>query len=240
MALNITKGGGKSLAPKIFLYGPTGIGKTTFAVGCPKPIIFDFDGGAGRYNVPTTTVSSVDELLDALTELQEMEYRTIVIDTLEALERMIFAEICREADVDSIEQAFGGFNKGYIAAGERMSRILDLLTALIPLRKMPVILGQAEVRKVSDPEGDYTAFSPRANKHISTKVLEWADIVLFATREQSAATGSGKRIMLTAPTKRGFAKSRLPLPEQVDLSFAPIAAALKQPKAVNEEEHAGF
>ena len=238
--IHITKGG-KPLAPKIYLYGMSGIGKTTFAVGCPCPLIIDLDGGAGRYSVDIVKVSSSDEILDVLTEVQEMDYRTIVIDTLEALERLIYAEICRKANVDSIEKAFGGYSKGHIAAGETMGTILDALSALLPLRKMPVVLGQADVKKITDPEGEYTQFSPRANKHLSNRVIEWADLVLFATREQSSATGSGKRVMFTAPTKRAIAKSRLPLPEQVELSFVPIAAALKQSKAVNEEEeHGGF
>jgi hypothetical protein len=70
-------------------------------------------------------------------------------------------------------------------------------------------------------------FVPRANKNVANKVVEWADIVGFATREHSAATGSGNRVIFTAPTKRATAKSRLALEERMELSFAPIAEALK-------------
>jgi hypothetical protein len=218
----------------------SGIGKTSFAVGCPNPLIIDLDGGAERYNVDIIKPSSSDEILDVLTEVREMDYRTIVIDTLEALQRLIFAEICCKADVDSIEKAFGGYSKGYVAAGETVGKILDALSALIPSRKMPVVLGQCDVKNVTDPEGEFTMFVPRANKHLTNRVVEWSDLVLFATREQSSATGSGNRIMLTTPTKRAIAKSRLMLPERIDLSFAPLAAALKQTKAANEEEQRGF
>ena len=235
MTLNIIKGG-QSFAPKIYLYGREGIGKTTFVTTCPSPLIIDFDGGAGRYNVDSLKVTSTDELLSVLTELRKAEYRTIAIDTLEALERLIYAEICRKGKTDSIEKYGGGFGKGYVTAGEVMGRILDALSALIPLRKMPVVLGQCEVKSLSDPEGEKSMYIPRANKHLANRVMEWADIVGFATREQSAATGSGNRVMFTTPTTRAVAKSRLTLPERIDLSFTPIAKALKQPKDRPEGE----
>jgi hypothetical protein len=234
MKLNITKGG-KSTAPKIYVYGREGIGKTTFLTGCPNPLIIDFDGGAERYNVDVLKVSSTVELLAALAELRNSDYRTIGIDTLEALERMLYAEICQHAKTDSIEKALGGYGKGYVAAGETFIKILTALSELIAYRKMPVLLGQCEVKTVSDPEGEFAMFVPRANKHLANKAMEWADIVCFATRELSAATGSGERIMFTAPTKRAMAKSRIPLGERIDLSFAPISKALKQKASTNTE-----
>ena len=194
MTLNIIKGG-QSFAPKIYLYGREGIGKTTFVTTCPSPLIIDFDGGAGRYNVDSLKVTSTDELLSVLTELRKAEYRTVAIDTLEALERLIYAEICRKGKTDSIEKYGGGFGKGYVTAGEVMGRILDALSALIPMRKMPVVLGQCEVKSLSDPEGEKSMYIPRANKHLANRVMEWADIVGFATREQSAVTGNGNRVM---------------------------------------------
>ena len=227
MKLNITKGG-KSIAPKIYIYGREGIGKTTFVTSCPNPLIIDFDGGAERYNVDILRVSSTDELLDVLIEIRKTDYRTVAIDTLEALERLIYAEICRKARVDSIEKFGGGYGKGYVLGGETMGRILEALSALLPFRKMPVVLGQCEVKNIADPEGETAMYVPRANKHLANRVMEWADIVGFATREQSAATGTGNRIVFTVPTKRAIAKSRLALPETIALSFAPIGTALKR------------
>ncbi|MDR3182272.1 MAG: ATP-binding protein [Planctomycetaceae bacterium] len=105
--------------------------------------------------------------MNVLAELRTAEYRTIGIDTLEALERMIYSEICRQAKSGSIEKAFGGYGKGYVAAGETTVKILDSLSALIPFRKMPVLLGQCDVKTVSDPEGEFSMFVPRANKNVA-------------------------------------------------------------------------
>jgi hypothetical protein len=77
MKLNITKGG-KSLAPKIYIYGREGIGKTTFLTSCPHPLIIDFDGGAERYNVDVLKVSSTSELLDVLLALQSVSHWSMI------------------------------------------------------------------------------------------------------------------------------------------------------------------
>ena len=225
--LHITKSG-KSRAPKIYLYGREGIGKTTFIKSCPKPLIIDLEGGAERYSVDTAKVSAVWELRRVLLEVKDTNYSTVAIDTLEALERLIYAEICREAKVDSIEYAFGGRGRGYVVAGEKMDLILRTLSELVSLRKMAVILGQCEIKNVIAPEGEFSIYIPRANKKLSNCVMEWSDLMGFATYEHSEETGIGKRVIFTAPTKRAMAKSRLQLPEQINLSFDAIATALKK------------
>jgi len=85
MKLNITRGG-QPAAPKLYVYGREGIGKTTFTAGCPKPLIIDIDGGAERYKADILKVSSVNELLDALSEVRKTSY-TEVDDGHEELPR---------------------------------------------------------------------------------------------------------------------------------------------------------
>jgi len=71
---------------KMLVYGQPGIGKTTIALSSPNPVLFDFDGGVSRINkahqCPTLQVESWEQVLDALTELEQAnDFKTIVVDT---------------------------------------------------------------------------------------------------------------------------------------------------------------
>ena len=71
---------------KMLIYGQPGIGKTTLALSSPNPVLFDFDGGVSRINkahqCPTLEVESWEQVLDALTELEQAnDFKTIVVDT---------------------------------------------------------------------------------------------------------------------------------------------------------------
>ena len=69
------------------IYGQPGIGKTTLACSAPKPILFDFDGGAhridGSHQVDTVPVATWADALEALQEVKAAgEYKTVIIDTI--------------------------------------------------------------------------------------------------------------------------------------------------------------
>jgi phage nucleotide-binding protein len=72
----------------VLIYGPPGIGKTTFGVSAPDAVLFDYDGGVQRINgahqVSTLQPTSWEDTNIALQEIaNEMpEVKTIVIDTV--------------------------------------------------------------------------------------------------------------------------------------------------------------
>ncbi len=110
---NVTSG--RRPAPRrVMLYGTHGIGKSTFASRAPKPIFLQTEDGLGEIDcdkLPLTT--TFDEAMRALSELYtgEHPYRTVVVDSLDWLERLIWAEVCRKRSVESIEDI--GYAKGY-------------------------------------------------------------------------------------------------------------------------------
>jgi hypothetical protein len=112
-------------------------------------------------------------------------YETVVIDSLDWLERMIWDRVCQESGVKSIKKADGGFAKGYTHALTFWREIVDQLNALRAGRGMVVLLiAHAKVEKFEDPEwSPYDRYSPRLHKHAAALVSEWYDAVLFATRK---------------------------------------------------------
>lgn len=72
---------------KALIYGQAGMGKTTFAISSPKPLLFDFDNGVHRVNyqhlqdVDTVQISSYQDFVDVLSNEDLTPYETFVIDT---------------------------------------------------------------------------------------------------------------------------------------------------------------
>jgi hypothetical protein len=72
---------------KALIYGQAGMGKTTFALSAPKPLLFDFDNGVNRVNyahlqdVDTVQIENYQNFLDVLTKEDLSSYETFVIDT---------------------------------------------------------------------------------------------------------------------------------------------------------------
>ena len=122
----------KRQPPRLMIYGPHGVGKTTFACSAVRPILIRTEDGLGTLDTPAFPLAGdFGEVLDALTALRgEHNYRTVVVDSLDWLEPLIWAKVCRDNNVATIEAVGGGFGKGYVAADEQWKRFLDALTAL--------------------------------------------------------------------------------------------------------------
>ena len=166
-----------------------------------------------------------------------------MVDSLDWLERLIWAEVCRKRGVESIEDI--GYAKGYTFALTQWREVLEGLAALRNRRDMMVILlAHCAIEKFENPETDsYDRYVPRLHKHASAVVQEWCDEVLFATyrvhtkqvdegfgRKKAKGVGTGERIVRTAERPAHVAKSRLELPDELPLDFGAYAEFLKPTK----------
>ena len=73
---------------KLFLWGDSGVGKTTLALQFPKPVVIDLEGGADLYgesfDFDVLRASTADEVMDAARWLltHAHPHRTLVIDPI--------------------------------------------------------------------------------------------------------------------------------------------------------------
>ena len=76
---------------RITLYGPEGVGKTSFAAGAPHPVFLTNEDGGALLDIPAIVVDTWGKVRDALTALQreKHDYRTVVLDTVDHLERLL-------------------------------------------------------------------------------------------------------------------------------------------------------
>lgn len=227
---------GLVVAPiKTLVYGPPGVGKSTFAAGAPGAIFIPVEEGSNaidtaRFPRPET----FQDVLDAITVLgtEEHKHKSLVIDTLDALEALIWEKVCADANKTSIEDVGGGWGKGYIAALSEWRLFLSYLERLVAKRQMNVVLvAHAQIKKFANPEGqDYDRYELKLQgRGASALVQEWVDNLLFATFEVIAATdektkrtrgvSTGERIARTVRTGAYEAKNRHRLTDPMPLAW---------------------
>lgn len=225
---------------KVVLYGPEGIGKSTFASQFPDPVFIDTEGGTKRLNVqrlPRPTSWSM--LLDEVKEVRQggVACGTLVIDTADWAEALCIQAICAKAKVDGLEGF--GYGKGYVYAKEEFGRLLDQLEEVVASGRNVVVLAHAQISKFEQPDavGNYDRWGMKTSKQVAPLLREWCDMLLFAnykTVVEKSGSGpnaknkasGGRRVMYTAHHPCWDAKNRFGLPEELPLEYTAIAAVV--------------
>lgn len=230
-----------SLPPRIVVYGTDGIGKSTFAAAAPSPVFIPTVDGVPIAGMPAfPVVSSFPQITDALRSLTRGEhtFRTVVLDSLDAMERLIHAWIATENGKDNIEEI--GYGKGFVFAIEHWETILRELDELRSRRITVVCIAHADIKRFDSPETEpYERYQMKLHKSASALIREWADIVGFANREvvvESTDVGfkkearrgvaTGRRVLYTDERPSHHAKNRYNLPPKLPLTWAALREAL--------------
>jgi len=238
---------------RIIIYGPPGIGKTTMASEAPNPIFIRTEDGLGTLDVPTfPLMTSFSDVIDALYALgrEEHSFQTVVIDSLDWLEPLIWEEVCRRTNVKSIEDL--GYGRGYVEALSEWSKVFECLTALRDYKGMTILmLAHSDVQRIEDPlHPPYDCHTLKLHKKASARVREFADVIGFATQKtitKSEDLGFGQkrvraislneRVLYTTGSAAFMAKNRYGIPEVIPLSFEELEKYLpKIEKPVLKEE----
>ncbi|MDO4549228.1 MAG: ATP-binding protein, partial [Clostridia bacterium] len=201
--MEIIKGRVKT-AIKTVIYGPEGIGKTTFASAFPHPVVFiDTEGGTRHMDVARTPAPTSWAML-----MEQIKYfsghvneaATLVIDTADWAEKLCIEMICARAQVDGLEGF--GYGKGYVYLQEEFGRMLNELTALVDRGVHVVLVAHAQMRKFEQPDemGAYDRWEMKLSKKVAPMVKEWADMVLFANYKTIVVNTDGQGAALPDET----------------------------------------
>lgn len=240
--MQITKGK-RARAQKVVVYGPEGIGKSTFAAQFPEPLFIDTEGSTDNMDVSRLDKPSSYTMLKneiAWVKANPTVCKTLVIDTIDWAESLVIADVCAQHGKKGIEDF--GWGNGYTYTKEEMGRLLNQLGELVDLGINVVLTAHAQMRKFEQPDemGSYDRWELKLGKKTSSQtaplVKEWADMVLFANYKtvvmtadngKKKATG-GQRVLYTQHHPAWDAKNRHGLPEEMPFDYAGIAHIFNQ------------
>lgn len=255
MALAIKTG--SAPAPlRVILQGQEGVGKTTWAAAIPGALFLTCEDGGGVLDYARVVCPTWAELVDAVKSINRdgmpAGYTTIVIDTIDSFERLLWQHLCEQANADSIEGIGGGYGKGYKMATENMAFLSQGLDTIRTRQGVNIVLlAHVHVKAFNDPSGPaYDRYEMRMYKETAALWSSWADAVIFAcfdvtvlktgkkTRDnRSGIVDAGdmekgkatkvSRVVYTSKDAAYDAKNRHNLPEELPMEFAAFATAIR-------------
>ena len=233
MAYSISRGT-KKKPIKAVVFGPEGVGKTTFASKWPKAVFIDVEDGSGHYDVARLPIPQTwNELLDEIIWCSvSNEVGTVVVDTADKAEALCKAYILERDNKESIESY--GYGKGYTILAEEFKKLTACLDVCVENGKNVLVLAHAQIRKFEQPDemGSYDRWELKLEKKCAVIPKEWCDVMLFANyrtdmeKDENGkyhASGGRRRIMYANHTSAYDAKNRLDLPDEMPFDFSEIA-----------------
>ena len=229
--------------PRVVVYGAEGVGKSSLGASAPNPIFIQTEDGlrqidCKKFPLVRTYGDFVQQLKTVTSEKHDFE--TLVVDSLDWLERLVWAEVCAKFNVTHIEKADGGYARGYKHALTHWRDLLEGFDAACDRGMGVILISHAKVEKFVDPDTTaYDRYTLRLDKAADALIVEWADAVLFATKKvrvvtedagfnktrsiaKAVGTDGGERVLRTVGGPACVAKNRYDLPAEIPLSWAAV------------------
>lgn len=191
-----------TIPPRILIYGPEGIGKNTLGLEFPMAFTVDLERGTppGNPVLKADKVPTFDALMEAIGDLIEgnHEFKTVIFDSLDRIEALIFQHLCEANNWKSIEQP--GYGRGYKMALEKWGEFVAAAEYLNENRSVCVVfIAHSEASRFDDPTSQsYSRYGLRLNDKAAGIVKDKCDAILFLNqviniKEQEA--GPNKKIV---------------------------------------------
>ena len=221
----------------VTITGDSGVGKTSLASSCPKPIFIRAEDGLQA--IPESTrpdafplLTSPEDLWEQLKAIihEEHGYNTLIIDSVTALERL-FVQSVVDSDPKKpkgIQQAHGGYGAGREQVATMHARVRKAAGLLGERRGMhTVFVAHADTTRLEPPDGEaYSRYTLRLHEKSMQYYQDDVDLVGFlkletftmGEGERKKAISDGTRVLVTHATAASVSKNRFGITEPITVS----------------------
>lgn len=197
------------------LTGPSKIGKTTTVSQLRNSIGILCEDGARHLDANVfplcTTLADVYEAISTLLR-EPHHYETVWLDSLDWLEPLLHAHVCKANNWANIESA--GYGKGYMATAlEYKEGFLAGINALRAKGMHVILIAHDKIKRVDSPLNDgFDAFQLKLHDRLASLTTEFCDVMGYCNykpiiksvdagfgNKENKAVATGERILhLTA------------------------------------------
>lgn len=222
----------------ITVAGDAGVGKTSFAATFPNPIFIQAEQGmqsiaADHRPDALPAIKTHEGLGDFWADLgslirDEHDYKTLVIDSVTALDSLFIAELL-SGGAKSIAEAGGGYGAGFQIIAAQHQRVRKAAGMLRDRGMNVVFIAHTDTERVDPPDGkEYTRTSLRLHRGSMQPYIDNVDAVALIKlqafskdSERKGGTGkafsTGTRIMTLTTSVAHVSKNRFGITEDLEL-----------------------
>ena len=222
----------------VTLCGDSGMGKTTLAASFPKPIFIRAEDGVQAIpeNLRPDVFPVINEVEDLWNQLkglmnEEHGYKTLVVDSITALERMFIADVIAKDNkkATNIQQAAGGYGAGREAVAIMHQRLRKAAAILAEKKGMhTVFIGHVEISTENPPDDDsFSKYGLRLHAKSMAPYVDDVDVVGFLKLEtftkgdgdRKKAVSDGTRVLIAYATAANVSKNRYNITEPLTVEL---------------------
>jgi len=190
----------KERAEFMLVYGPPGIGKSSLASDFPNVLFADVEDRLGHLDVKSVRIETWEQLIEFLEYAKTCEFKSIALDTLDAIELIIRSKVAQKYGVKDFSDI--PEKQNFAKWEDVFANFRLLVDACVDLRnkgKNVVIVCHSEVKTVNDPMTvPYDRHQPKVQAKPFSLFREKVDDLFFI----------GKDVSAQKKEKRGFADEK--------------------------------
>lgn len=231
----VTVGESREMPAKIVLYGVPKIGKSRFCAQIEDVFFIDIEGGLSyldkkvRSTPKLKTFDEVIKWLEYILTDDKFKAGTICIDSADWLETLAIAKIEAQHGVKITDKKYDGYAYGnvYLLVMNECLRVVTALNLIYEKKGIKaVFIAHSQLREVTTPLTDpYNRYELKFfAKGFGHKIVEWADLVLFADRqfhvaEEGMKTSEPKAMILSGNSASYIGGGRMKISNDLPLDY---------------------
>lgn len=216
----------------IYMYGPGGVGKTTFACEIPNSLLLAFEHGYSAINVEAPVdINSWTDIKNMMRQLDDPEikatYKVIIFDTVDKAAALCEKYICSQLGIENIGD--GGWA---VNGWAKVKREWETTLNSMQMKGYTLFfISHSKEKTIKRKDGtEFNQIVPACPNTYNEIVRNLVDIEAYASIENNT-----RKLIIREPNDFIECKSRIKhIPSTVEFSYTALSNAIAA--AINKEE----